>query len=419
MRNLAHIAAVVLLVLLFSPLEGQTPFGYRFVRTLQNPANVLYDRVHDHFFVTVPDTNELLTVSAADGSVLSRTAIISPGKLDLSADSTRLYVMGQPPTLARAAAEGFFIVDAASSQILDFVAPTIVSSPLYSVPTSLAVMKNGKVFYTATEVLSFGLYSYDPLTELSTHITVPDMTADIVGLTKSADGTRLVFFSDSHLWVYDSDRDAYVADRQITPELPSIRDVAVNSDASKILVDGHLLFDKTLTPVGDLTPGNGYNTVYYFRGAAFSPDGSKLYSASNYVMPGAAVGDFGTPAIAVYDTGTAGIRGYIPITSYFRAGLAIGNEGTAVLLCDQGFATLDVRGPLPNLARPLTSNGDTLGVDPSAGALSNPGKVTVFYGGGTGDPATVYFGSQPGTGLSTPLQPPFSASGLRSKVIDL
>ena len=98
MRNHAHIVVIasLLVVLSSAPIEGQTPFGYRYVRTLQSPAGVLYDRNHDQFFVTIPDTNELLAVSA-DGSVLSRTALTSPNKLDLSPDGMLLYVTGAPP----------------------------------------------------------------------------------------------------------------------------------------------------------------------------------------------------------------------------------------------------------------------------------------------------------------------------------
>ena len=315
--------------------------------------------------------------------------------------------------MTRATGEGFYVIDSGSRQIVDFVAPTIVSGPFYSVPTSLAVMRNGKAFYWATEPLSFGLYSYDPLTRLSTHITLPGLNDLIVGLAKSADGTRLVFFSSSHLWLYDGDSDSYVSDRQITPDIVSIRDVKLNSDGSRILVDGHRLFDKNLTQIADLTPGKtaGYSTAYFYRGATFSPDGSKIYSGSNYLMVGSAVGDQGTPAIAVYDANTAAIVGYVPDSNYLfgGGGLAV-SDSTAVLLSDQGFTVFSVRGTLPNLARPLTSNGSTLGVSPSVGTLSNPDNVTVFYGGGTGDPSSVYFGGQSGSGLSVNAPQPFNSN---------
>src|SRR5256885_10937329 len=154
-----HLLGCIFFAFLTVRSIAQAPNGFHYVRTDQDPATVLYDSFHQQFFVTVPGKNELDVVSATNGSVVSKLFIASPYGLDLSADGTRLYVTSSSAIFGYPSAEGFFVVDTTSLQVVDFIQPIVPLDPiqiffpnLYTVPRFIAAMSNGKIFYNAVQI---------------------------------------------------------------------------------------------------------------------------------------------------------------------------------------------------------------------------------------------------------------------------
>jgi len=167
----------ILLTFLTIPSHAQAPNGFHYVRTDQDPASVLYDSLHQQFFVTVPGKNELYVVTASNGSTVAKIYVASPYGLDLSGDGTRLYVTSNSSIFGYPSAEGFFVVDTASLRVVDFTQPTVPVNPFQiflpnsdTVPRFIAAMNNGEIFYNAdqTGVTSSRIFAYDPTTGIST-----------------------------------------------------------------------------------------------------------------------------------------------------------------------------------------------------------------------------------------------------------
>jgi hypothetical protein len=85
-------AAIYLVLVAAENAAGAAPYGYRFMRTGDDPAQILYDRTGDRFFVSVPGKNEIEVVAAGSGKIVSRINAMSPYALDLSPDGATIYV---------------------------------------------------------------------------------------------------------------------------------------------------------------------------------------------------------------------------------------------------------------------------------------------------------------------------------------
>src|ERR1700730_3310122 len=109
----AFIYCFVLAVFLAGNAASQAPYGYHFIRTDQNPAAVIYDSVHQQFFVSVPEKNEIEDVSGIDGSQVARISVTGPTSMDLSPDGHLLYVTNSLSYLhTEQWLSRFFVVDA-------------------------------------------------------------------------------------------------------------------------------------------------------------------------------------------------------------------------------------------------------------------------------------------------------------------
>jgi uncharacterized protein (TIGR03437 family) len=363
-----------------TPVSAQAPFGYRFFPTETDPANVLYDHQHDQFFVTMPDSNQLLTLSGVTGEIVRRTALSSPYGLSFSPDGSLLYVT----CFGFFSRQGFYVVDTVSGKVVDFVSPTlpliIATGPDYPSPYSVAKASNGKLFYAAGSKASTGsvLYSYNSSTNIATRMQLPGLVdgfiPDVWDLAAVLDGRKLIFSSRRHIWVYASDSDSIVADAPIDLSAPPLP-LAVNSDASKILAGATQLFDGSLKPVG-FVPGqpNGLS--------GFSFDGTRIFEGS--FLTG------GYPAIAVFDAGLTQPASYVPDARIYAHALAVNSQDMAVLLGTGGFEVLDLRQSIHASPPPLT-----VAVTPRVGSPNDPPQVSVNYYGETPGSPKIYFGSQP------------------------
>ena len=349
--------------------------------TYQGPRQLIYDRIHDKFFVSVPDTNELLTI-ATDGTVLARTNMIHPQGLDLSPDGKLLYVTSVPTIFGLATLDGFYIVDAATSQVVDLRRPVVISGSDYSAPGSIAVMENGKIFYAGIDpfVTDAVLFQYDPVTNLASQVPVPkygSLGAWFLG--KSGNGKRLALLSVNHISIYDSDSDSFIANLQLNVEV--YNGVAVNWDGSKIFVGG-ALYDGDLNKIAGPIPAEGF--------FAFSPDGSILYqSIERHPSVNGPIS-----AIAVYDSTVLKTIGFVPSAPQ-PAQLAANGDGVALIRCDRGVERLELRQPHSTLLPVFR-----FGASDDTGAVVNTANTTITYDSVDGNLSTIYFGSEPAKTVS-------------------
>jgi DNA-binding beta-propeller fold protein YncE len=385
----------MVLTVLFPSFAASQAYGYRFLRTDVEPANVIYDRVHQQFFASVPAKNEIEVISCNDGSLLARIDVPSPNGLDLSPDGSLLFVSGsgELPVI-----DGFFAIDAATFRVLRFVQ----SEPPFADPAGFqrllfrgfAAMGNGKLFYNA--VVSYDPYApifeYDPRTGAS----IPAAGSLFWGyMNKSANGARFVVTGSDRLQVYDAATDRFTApvplpkDRIPSGVIPSI----FNSDGTRVLVNGHVVTDQYLNQIVDLWPDMDYRNCY---GSAFSTDSSRVYC---FGIP-----DLGSSnaIVRVFDATTGAILGDVPAPSpksFWPSGIAVSPKGLALLTCDHGLALLDVSAPAQSLGRsPLVIDRMT----PQAGAAESPTPVVFeLVPGPSFAGSAFFFGALPGKVLQT------------------
>jgi WD40 repeat protein len=383
--------------------SAQSDYGYHFVRTDESPADVIYDRVHDHFYVSVPYKNLVYVVSGTDRSVTKTITVQHPLRFGLSADASTLYVGSD-------SAEGFFTIDTASLSVSDFVRYTVpigglvTSTGEFTLPLSVAPLNNGKMLITAGTyfMLDTELLMYEPETNTATLRFPGDGSSGGI-VRSSSDGTRAVVLG-RNVFLYDTASDSFIASRTLED---AALDAIISPDGKKVLVNGHLLFDETLTQIADLHPSAPALTGYC--GSAFSADGTKIYSSLAS----------GGQKIEVYDVATLSRIGYIPASQPWtykeNTGLAVSDAGVIVYLTEAGFEEYDANArvstpttafhifDLPNLA------------DPASGLQSSPAPTTLA-GAGFDSVSFVKFGRSNASSVSVvnsnflTVQPPQSST---------
>ena len=414
-RSVAWCAAAFVLTSLIPTSRAQTPYGFQFVRTDQDPSNVVYDKAHQRFLVSVPGTNTIYVVSEADGSVAGKVSIPAPTAMDLSPDGTLLYVVSQNSPYS--GNDGFFVIETGTMKIVDFVEPVIsaVLDPLVAdastrmVPSGIAALNNGKILYAASTkgITDQIILLYDPATGIARPRPPSELNPG-GHLSRSADGSRVVILSPNNLVsLYDAARDEYIAQRLITDT--AAWDAILSPDGTRVLLNGSRLFDQALNQTADLRPGAAISD---FGGAVFSADGSTIYTNNTYynsALP---------EALALFDSSTGVPIGYVPsltgLAPHPAATLAVGVTGTAILLVNRGFAEVNVNERTAQLTGVAPLFLTYTPVSPPIGVSPNSGSVTIAQGYQPG--TRVFFGgheagSVSGTPSSISAQPPPGGSG--------
>jgi hypothetical protein len=370
----------------------------------------VYDGFHQQFFVAVPGTDAVEVVSATNGAVLFKIGVPSPSWLDLSSDGSRLYVTSNASNFGSPSSEGFFVIDTVSFRIVDFVQPVVPVSALQvffpnllTSPRFIAAMNSGKIFYNADQTGTTGsqIFEYDPSTGVST-ARPPTGGGNFYDGTiqKSVNGQRFVVLSSDtaggDIWTYDSDTDSYLAHLRLNNMV--VESAIFSPDATRVLVSGHLLFDENLNQIADLNPNGGYPS---YRGSVFSPDSSTIYVLTNYTVTqtnsGGGTTTYSNPVIAVYQTSTGTLLGYIPAPVFaatpLSQGIAVSPQGFAIALNDRGFAEMNLsqlNATLPGATSQLLRYPNM--VTPPVGSPASP-SATVVNGAGFPSGVSVYFGA--------------------------
>jgi len=420
---------------------SQVPYGYRFVSTREAALNVLYDGFHQRFYVTVPGENAVYVVSEADGSVAQKITIPSAFALDLSVDGTRLYVTSSVTILGHGAAQGYFVVDTATLHVVDFVQPTIDLPSLSYIPSDadeimprfIAALSNGKIAYVAdhTGVTGAAIFENDPATNLATNLWYAGFYSGAI--SKSLDGSGFVAVSadtaGEAIAVFDTASDSYIATQYLSSTNNS--DVIMSPDGSEVLAGGHLLLDRHLSQIADLSTSQATSSFAWSSGGStFSNDGSRIYVVSTLTATvtnsGGGSASYSNPVISVYNASSHQLLGYVPLPANIGANtvqsIAVGNSGKALLTSSAGFLELNASSPQLNLPAAVSQSLRTPNTTvPGAGTPASPAATTV-NGGGFRAGATVFFGSQQANAtLASPqvinVQPPSAAPGLASVTV--
>jgi WD40 repeat protein len=388
----------------------QNPFSFRYFRldrdlaAIYHPARLVYDAAHGQFFFSVPYKNEIDVVSENAPSRMTRIDVPSPCDLDLSPDGRWLFAASYSQIDSVAFTEGYWVIDRVSLTVTGFVRAT--SGFGYLSFRQLSAMRNGKVFFLAGGSVG-GLLEADPALEIAARPKAPGSAVSM--LRKSADGSSLVWAGKAMagpfdpfdgLAVYDSGRDAFKTQAALDGMV--ITDVTVSPDGSRILVNGHRLFDGNLHEITELIPGNTNGGPP----AAFSPDGGRFYWAG---APGQG------NVVRVFDADAGATIGDVPaaVQDNWRA-IVVGSSGLAVLVGFSGVAVLDVSHPNANLdpnaapqlccatpeAGPASASGPTV----LTGQRFESGAKLFFGGVAAGDPTNL-------TATSMTVQPPLPGSG--------
>lgn len=424
---------------------GQAPYSFHFTSTRELPQSVIYDSVHGNFFVSVPNENTLYVTSAATGALVGKVWAPSAFEMALSSDGSRLYVTGSPGTTGTAGVEGITVVDTATLHVVDFIQPTITPS-LFStgaptgvphlVPRWIGAMNGGSLLTVAgTPGISGGtLLLYSPSTGIAaspTNFVFGDGT-----VTSSRDGSVAVVSGYYGIGVFNPGSNSPVG--TITPSSQAAGGGMTLSPAGSLLLLGgrYLYSTQSLSLKADLQPsmaaGSGGTDLINYDGAAFSPDGTKIYVLTGLPLstsPGAAAVN---PVIAVYNSGTAQLIGYVPVPTGTTGSLALISYGalaaddaghvviaTSMLQGGDGVPTnlgyLELDASQPSMTLP-TSQAQTLGnLSQTAGSPSAPASLTIS-GSGFRSGAQVFFGqtAAPTTFVSSTqlsVQPPPGLSG--------
>jgi hypothetical protein len=324
-----------------TPSAAQVPYGFWFVSTREAASNVLYDSFHQRFYLTVPGENSVYLVNEVDGSVLQKISIPSAFGLDLSVDGTRLFVTSSVTVLGAGAAQGYFVIDASTLHVVDFVQPTIIIPPVgfvpnYSVdntPRFVAALSNGKVAYSAEEtgVTGGSIFLNDPATNLTTNIVYSGYYDGAI--SKALNGSAFVAVSNDsageNLAVFDTASGSHTANTRFTNT--NNGDVIMSLDGTQILAGGHLLLDRNLNQLADFNTSAGF--ARSSSGSTFSNDGSRIYVVSTLATTvtnsGGSSVSYSNPALCVYNASTHQLLGYIPLPANIGANtvqaIAVGN----------------------------------------------------------------------------------------------
>lgn len=388
---------VLIWSLLLAAFAGaQAPHNYRYFETVTRPGVAVYDGVRNRFLISVPETNQIFVVTP-DGNEVARIPVFSPYALDLSPDSSRLYVgSGRGYKLA---VDGIQVFDAATLKPIDFlrVQNTVSVDPIMptpqdaAYPREIAVSKNGAIFYAGARrdtCCGDMLTRLDPVTGwIRREIPLPENYVAGVGqLRKSGDGSKIIAFGGGATMVYNvaTDRFHIPSGKQIGTQ------AALNRDGSRILAETAQLWDGDLNLIAELSPNPAAHGS--IGGAAFSPDGTRIYALGMAQDPG--LRGANSPAVFVYDAANGAHLGVVPAPAYDTNQVMAAAQDRVLILEEHGFSLLDV------------SQRETVRTGPYFQAISNieppmgdsAATADVFVrGSGFRQGARVFFGSNEAT----------------------
>ena len=235
-------------------------------------------------------------------------------------------------------------MDTGTLHVVDFIQPTIppatytTSAPMgipHPVPRWIGAMSDGSLLTVAgVPGISGGdLLRHTPSNNLATNVGAPPSNYVFTDgtVTSSRDGSIAAAWGSNGIGIFSPGSNSPFG--VIKPTTQSTGDMALSPDGSLLLVGGRYLYSTTSlalktdlqasAPAGTMeTPSSDYD------GAAFSPDGSKIYVLTGLPQNSSATAEMNR-VIAVYSTSSGQLLGYVPVPS-----------GTAQTLTFQPYGAL-------------------------------------------------------------------------------
>ena len=369
--------------LVVEPLESNRT---DFIRTDGNPMSMVFDPFHQLIYASNPEWNRVDIVSPATKQIVRSVPVASPQGLDLSLDSSLVYVSTQTQQM--------FAINTSSHAVVQrwFLpasgVPILQSSNESQYGTiQPEVVANGSVLLEVDQIYTtaVAMLEWNPVTNTITPITLP-ATFEPGLMARSGDGTKVIIASDtepSAVVIFDSATNSITATRNFEG---SVGVVKANPNGTQFIIydssGGLLLYDANLNVLGSIPPR------FFDTGVVFSQDGGTIFVGAD---------SNGLPATFTVDTNSLQVIGiapaYVTETPYWvdPTGLIYGAANRGIALDDSTY--------FQNLPADQGGPGYEEFLAPDAGPVNASTLVTI---GNQSFNAIleVWFGAQLGTNAS-------------------
>ncbi len=363
-----------------------TPTRSSYVRTDQNPGDIIYDQARKLIFATVETLNEVDVFSSIDGHRVATISVPYPGGIDESASGNAVYVVS--PLVSN--------ITTIDPDKLEVVRQTPLPKISGSSQTAfeLAALNNGKVLIMMIDPTGPPVYLWDPTNNSFTgmgHFAAGQVTL------RSRDHSKVLIYQShsagAFAFLYD------VASNQFTgPVNVPGQYLAISPDGSQIIDvsiqnASTLFYDDQFNQVGSIPLD-----VFPADGVLYSYDGKQVYVLGSALLQSGPIAD-------VIDTTTFSLKGIVPsfafgsslpFSGFVNFKLAIDENNMLFGPSSQGIALLDVSSPVfPDL--PFPGFGT---FNPVSLSLSSPTQTQL--GGNFPSTSTydIYFGAPPASPLA-------------------
>jgi hypothetical protein len=374
--SLSHTATETLAISNFGP-----PSRADFVRTDDTPGEAVYDQVHQRIYVTNPALGTVDVISSLSYQVLRTIRIPSPSGIDISPDSSTVFV--------GTSTQALYALDTSTMALTSmYLAPlhhendtvVVASQPLGPVATP-----DGAVLVS----LVGEIVKWNPMTDqVTTVLTDPPypfpgpITPRIGPIARSAGHTKVIMsdeISDSTVYVYDTTTNTFssVKSSAFAGLGLYVYSVAVNPSGTQFAVAGTdmggteaiFVFDRDLHVIAVIEGGGRL---------LYSRDGKVLYLSAMFGQ---------VPLIGMIDTTTFRMTGTSPLyascaanrspTMYVSTPLVADETGRVFGSADHGLSiddVNDVRTYIGTEVYPLYASM----LNPNAGAVDQAQDVELF-----------------------------------------
>jgi WD40 repeat protein len=381
-----------LLITVGSPFPPITaPTRSTFFRTEMGITGAAYDATRKLVFATAWQLNEVLVLSAVDGSLKATIPVTEAFGIDETADGSKVYVGSLSANIT--------VIDPNLLQVTQVIYNLLPPVQAFTNDASIPLtLSNGKVL-----IVGPSIYLWDPVAGTLTNSDIGNFGA-FGNSSRSADhskalvsegdeGTRVLLYdanTDSFSVFTTSDNNTYLNSAVVNANGSQI--AAASADGQGVsFYNSQMQLQATIPIAAGL---NGGPALIY------SHDGTHLYALCSLE---------GLPAATVIDTATYTLAGVVPdpILGIMRP-FAIDETGMIFNATDQGLGFVDVSNPgSVQFPFPLFNGG----VSPVSLSLSSPTPVSVNGSSfSASDRYQVFFGAAPASLLTQAGSAPVFAS---------
>ena len=288
-----------------TPAVGTLPaIRTDFVREDGTPAAAVYDSVHNVVYASNPQWNRVDVISPSSHQIVSSIPAPSPTGMDMSLDGKHLIVTSNMQQIVS--------IDTTLLQVVQrtSVTPIVQGGASYATPDLLANTSNGTALVGMTLNSSppaYYLEQWNPATGSFTALRAPGISAWINQLVRTGDGAKALvvdYGTDANMAIYDAASNSFTVSGlspvgQVLGAAgnPATHQFAIVGSGGLGFVDANLNTLATVALSG------------YFFGMIYSPDGTKLFVATEFVST--QCGPY-YPVLLTFDTSSYSLIGVAP-----------------------------------------------------------------------------------------------------------